>query len=125
MAPTFGGNPLATAVGAAVLDVVTQDGFLDNVRTQALHLKQQLAHLKDAYPDVIEDIRGEGLMVGIKCKVPNTVFQAAALDAKLLVIGAGDNVVRLLPPLVVTQHDIKEAADKLERACRALTKSVA
>ncbi len=114
---TFGGNPLATAVGAAVIDVVTADGFMDNVKRQALGLKQALAALKDTYPDVIEDIRGEGLMMGIKCKVKNTDFQAAALDQKLLVIGAGDNVVRLVPPLVITDADVREAATKLDRAC--------
>lgn len=114
---TFGGNPLATAVGNAVLDVVMTDGFLDNVQKQALALKQKLAALKDTYPDVIDDIRGVGLMMGIKCKVKNTDFQAAALAQKLLVIGAGDNVVRLLPPLIVTDADVNEAVRKLEKTC--------
>jgi acetylornithine/N-succinyldiaminopimelate aminotransferase len=117
---TFGGNPLATAVGAAVVDVITADGFLDNVQQQAIYLKQRLAQLKDEHPKVIEDIRGEGLMMGIKCKIPNTSFQAAALKQKLLVIGAGDNVVRLLPPLVITRKDVDEAVDKLDRAARAV-----
>ncbi len=117
---TFGGNPLATAVGAAVIDVVTADGFMQNVRDQAIYLKQRLAQLKDEHPNVIEAVRGEGLMMGIKCKVPNTMFQAAALKEKLLIIGAGDNVVRLLPPLVVTRNDVDEAVDKLERAARAV-----
>ncbi len=118
---TYGGNPLATAVGSAVIDVVTADGFLDNVQKQALLLKQKLAALKDMYPDVIEDIRGQGLMMGIKCKVANTAFVAAVIAEKMLVIGAGDNVVRLLPPLVVTEADVTEAVKKLERACKALT----
>jgi acetylornithine/N-succinyldiaminopimelate aminotransferase len=122
---TFGGNPLATAVGNAVLDVVLAPGFLDGVGKRALHLKQKLAWLKDAHPAVIEDIRGEGLMLGIKCKVPNTALQAAALDQKLLTIGAGDNVVRLLPPLVVTDADIDEAVARLDRACAALDKKAA
>jgi acetylornithine/N-succinyldiaminopimelate aminotransferase len=117
---TFGGNPLATAVGNAVLDVVLAPGFLDNVQQRALSLKQKLAQLKDAYPDVIADVRGSGLMVGIKCKVPNTEFQKAALDQHLLTIGAGDNVVRLLPPLVVTEDDVAEAVARLDRACRSL-----
>ncbi len=117
---TFGGNPLATAVGNAVLDVVLADGFLDNVLQRSLNLKQKLAQLKDSYPAVIEDIRGQGLMMGIKCRVPNTEFQTAALDHKLLTIAAGDNVVRLLPPLVVTDSDIAEAVSKLEMTCRAL-----
>jgi acetylornithine/N-succinyldiaminopimelate aminotransferase len=117
---TFGGNPLATAVGSAVMDVVTAEGFLDNVQRQALLLKQKLAALKDAYPDVIEEIRGQGLMMGIKCKVPNTSLVAAALVENLLVLAAGDNVVRLLPPLVVVDADIAEAVHKLEKACKAV-----
>ncbi len=122
---TFGGNPLATAVGQAVLDVVLAEGFLANVRDTALYLKQKLAALKDAHPTVIEDIRGEGLMVGIKCKVANTALQSAALAEKLLTIGAGDNVVRLLPPLVITRDDINEAIAKLDNACRSLAAKAA
>ena len=121
---TFGGNPLATAVGAAVLDVVLADGFLDHVKDTALYLKQKLAGLKDAHPRVIEDVRGEGLMLGIKCKVPNTALQAAALERRLLTIGAGDNVVRLLPPLIITRADVDEALDKLDQACRAITPAI-
>ena len=117
---TFGGNPLATAVGNAVLDVVLAPGFLDGVRQRALRLKQKLAGLKDAHPEIIEDIRGLGLMLGIKCRVPNTALQAAAMDQHLLTIGAGDNVLRLLPPLVVTDADIDDAVNRLDRACRAL-----
>jgi acetylornithine/N-succinyldiaminopimelate aminotransferase len=117
---TFGGNPLATAVGNAVLDVVLGDGFLDNVLQRALGLKQKLARLKDEHPTIIEDIRGSGLMMGIKCKVPNTEFQAMALEHKLLTIAAGDNVIRLLPPLIVSDDDISEAVHKLEMTCRSL-----
>jgi acetylornithine/N-succinyldiaminopimelate aminotransferase len=119
---TFGGNPLATAVGNAVLDVVLEEGFLDNVLRQSINLKQKLERLKDQHPTVIEEIRGSGLMMGIKCKVPNTAFQKAALDEKILVIGAGDNVVRLLPPLIVTDADVTEAVNKLEAVCVALEK---
>jgi acetylornithine/N-succinyldiaminopimelate aminotransferase len=118
---TFGGNPLATAVGNAVLDVVLAPGFLEGVQKRALAMKQKLAWLKDAHPDVIEEIRGTGLMMGIKCKVPNTAFQASALEQHLLVIGAGDNVVRLLPPLVVTEADIADAINRLDRACTTLS----
>ncbi len=117
---TFGGNPLATAVGNAVLDVVLADGFLANVQKQALNLKQGLARLKDLHPSIIEDIRGQGLMMGIKTKVLNTDFVKAALGQHMLVIGAGDNVVRLLPPLVVSDADVSEAIKKLEAACVAL-----
>ena len=120
---TFGGNPLATAVGNAVLDVVLENGFLDNVLRQSINLKQKLERLKDQHPTIIEEIRGSGLMMGIKCKVPNTALQKAALDEKLLIIGAGDNVLRLLPPLIVTDADVTEAVNRLERACVALEKA--
>jgi acetylornithine/N-succinyldiaminopimelate aminotransferase len=120
---TFGGNPLGTAVGNAVLDVILADGFLDNVLRQSINLKQKLERLKDQHPTIIEDVRGSGLMMGIKCKVANTALQKAALDEKLLIIGAGDNVVRLLPPLIVTDADVTEAVNKLERACIALEKA--
>jgi acetylornithine/N-succinyldiaminopimelate aminotransferase len=117
---TYGGNPLATAVGNAVLDVVLADGFLDNVQARALSLKQKLARLKDEHPQVIEEIRGEGLMIGIKCKVPNTDYIAAALKEKLLTIGAGENVMRLLPPLIATEADVAEAVAKLDRAAKRI-----
>ncbi len=117
---TYGGNPLATAVGNAVLDIVLEPGFLDNVRQRSLVLKQKLAALKDEHPGVIEEVRGQGLLMGLKCRVPNTELQAAAMDQHLLTIGAGDNVLRLLPPLVVTDADIAEAVEKLDRACRSL-----
>ena len=99
---TFGGNPLAMAVGNAVLDVVLAEGFLDNVRACGLKLGQRLARLKDEHPAVIEEIRGQGLMAGIKCRVKNSDLIAACHDQHLLTIAAGDNVVRLLPPLIVT-----------------------
>lgn len=117
---TYGGNPLATAVGNAVLDVVLADGFLDNVLQRSLVLKQKLARLKDEHPAIIEDIRGVGLMMGIKCKTPNADFQATALEHRLLTIAAGDNVIRLLPPLVVSDEEIGEAVNKLDATCRTL-----
>lgn len=117
---TFGGNPLGTAVANAVLDVILAPGFLEGVQQRALTLKQKLASLKDRHPSVIAEVRGEGLMMGLKCRVPNTALQQAALDQHLLTIGAGDNVVRLLPPLIVTDADIAEAVDRLDRACQAL-----
>jgi acetylornithine/N-succinyldiaminopimelate aminotransferase len=117
---TFGGNPLATAVGNAVLDVVLASGFLENVRQRALMLKQKLARLKDEHPYVIEEVRGLGLMMGLKCRLPNTELQAAAMEQHLLTITAGDNVLRLLPPLVVSDADIGDAVARLDRACRAL-----
>jgi acetylornithine/N-succinyldiaminopimelate aminotransferase len=119
---TFGGNPLAMAVGNAVLDVVLGDGFLDRVKQSGILLRQKLAQLKDEHSEIIDEVRGDGLMMGLKCKVPNTELIDACLGQKLLTIGAGDNVVRLLPPLVVTADDISEGVARIDRACRALAK---
>jgi acetylornithine/N-succinyldiaminopimelate aminotransferase len=119
---TFGGNPLATAVGNAVLDVVLGEGFLDNVLRQSINLKQKIERLKDMHPTIIEEVRGEGLMMGLKVKPMNTDFVKAAMDQHLLVLAAGDNVVRLLPPLIVNDADVNEAVNKLESACVALEK---
>jgi len=117
---TFGGNPLAMAVGNAVLDVVLDEGFLERVQQAALGLKQKLAGLADAHPTVIEEVRGVGLLIGLKAKVPNTDLIKAAMDEKLLTIGAGDNVVRLLPPLIITDAEIDEAVASLAAACATL-----
>ena len=120
---TFGGNPLAMAVGNAVLDVVLADGFLDHVQRVGLVLKQKLAGLKDRHPQVFSEIRGEGLMLGLKLGVLNTDFAAAARSEHLLVIPAGDNVVRLLPPLIVTEADVAAAVERLEATASALATS--
>jgi acetylornithine/N-succinyldiaminopimelate aminotransferase len=117
---TFGGNPLAMAVGNAVLDVVLADGFLDHVNALSISFKQKLAAFADSHPRVIEGVRGEGLLTGIKTRVPNTEFQAAARAAGLLSVGAGDNVVRLIPPLTITEADLTEAMNRLERAAQAI-----
>ncbi|WP_120277918.1 aspartate aminotransferase family protein [Rhizobium sp. AG855] len=113
---TYGGNPLAMAVGNAVLDVVMAEGFLDHVRDVALVFRQGLASLGDRYPDVIEEVRGEGLMLGMKAKVPNTELLMAMRDEHLLGVPAGDNVIRLLPPLTVTAAEAREGIARIERA---------
>ena len=118
---TYGGNPLAMAVGNAVLDVVLADGFLQHVRDVALVFRQGLASIKDRFPDVIEEIRGEGLMIGIKAKVPAADLLAAIRAEKLLGVMAGDNVVRLLPPLVTTAEDAREGLARLEKATETLS----
>ncbi|MBN7758330.1 aspartate aminotransferase family protein [Nitratireductor aquimarinus] len=117
---TFGGNPLAMAVGNAVLDVVLEDGFLENIAARGLQLKQGLAAVADEFPDVIEGIRGEGLMIGIKCKVQNLRLLDALRDQKMLVVPAGDNVLRLLPPLIVTEDEIREAVKRIHDAAAAV-----
>jgi acetylornithine/N-succinyldiaminopimelate aminotransferase len=117
---TFGGNPLAMAVANAVLDVVLADGFLDHVAGMGSRLKQRLAPIADEHDEIIEDVRGHGLMLGLKCKVPNQKLLAALRAEKLLTVQAGDNVVRFLPPLIVTEAEIGEACAKLDAACVAL-----
>lgn len=113
---TFGGNPLATAVGNAVLDAVLEPGFLDDVRQKTLRLKQALAAVQDRHPDLVEEVRGEGLLTGLKLKVAPPDVIKAAIAEKLLVAGASGNVVRLLPPLNVSDEEIVEATERLSRA---------
>jgi acetylornithine/N-succinyldiaminopimelate aminotransferase len=122
---TFGGNPLAMAVGNAVLDVILAPGFIEQVQRTALRLRQSLAQLKDQHPQVIEEIRGEGLMLGLKLKTPNTDFVAEARAAGLLVVAAGDNVVRLLPPLIIGESEVAEAVARLDKAAGAVEAELA
>jgi len=116
---TFGGNPLAMAIANAVLDVVLAPGFLDNVARLGLNAKQKLAALADAHPEIIEEVRGEGLMIGLKLRVPPNDFAALARAQHLLSIPAGDHVLRLLPPLTVSDAELDEAVKRLDAACVA------
>jgi acetylornithine/N-succinyldiaminopimelate aminotransferase len=118
---TFGGNPLAMAVGNAVLDVVLEHGFLEDVSRKALLMKQGLAAIADEYPDIIEEVRGAGLLLGIKCRVANTKMMAALRDEKMLAVTAGDNVVRLLPPLTVSDDEIRDACARIRAAAGRLS----
>lgn len=118
---TFGGNPLATAVGYAVLGAVLEPGFLEGVQQKALRMKQALASIKDSHPDLVEEVRGQGLLTGIKVKVQPADVVKAAIAEKLLVVGASDNVVRLLPPLNIADEEIAEAAQRLSRALDRLS----
>lgn len=122
---TFGGNPLAMAVGNAVLDVVLEDGFLDEVSRKALLLKQGLGAVADEFPDVVEDIRGVGLMLGLKCSMPNVKVNTAFRDQHLLTVTAGENVIRLLPPLNVSDAEIHEALTRIHKAAKALSETIA
>ena len=115
---TYGGNPLAMAVGNAVLDLVLEESFLDHVRNMGILFKQRLAELKDTYPRVIAEVRGEGLLLGLRAQGPAAELVTALRAEGLLVPGAGDNVVRLLPPLIVTDAEISIACDKIAAACR-------
>jgi len=122
---TFGGNPLAVAVGNAVLDAVLEPGFLDHVVAVSLRFKQELARIKDEFADAVEEVRGSGLLTGIKVKPPAGEVVAACTAEKLLTVGAGDNVVRLLPPLNVTEAEIVEATRRLAAALRRVSKPAA
>lgn len=122
---TFGGNPLAMAVAGEVLSIVTEPGFLDSVRQRALRLKQSLAGIKDLFPDLVEEVRGDGLLTGLKFKasVQASDVVKAALAEKLLLVGAGENTVRILPPLNVGDDEIADGADRLQRALKRVSKT--
>jgi len=114
---TFGGNPLATAVGNTVLDAVLEAGFLEAVQGKALRLKQILAGIADQHADLVEAVRGQGLIIGLKLKnVQVADLVKASVNENLLVVGAADNVVRLLPPLNIKDEEIAEAGERLSRA---------
>ena len=118
---TFGGNPLAVAAASAVLDVMLKPGFFEHVQKMSLLLKQKLASVVDRYPNVLSEVRGEGLLIGVKAVVPSADLVTALRAQKLLTVGAGDNVVRFLPPLIVTEAELEESVGMLERACVALS----
>jgi acetylornithine/N-succinyldiaminopimelate aminotransferase len=120
---TYGGGPLATAVGNAVLDVLLAPGFFERVARVGSDLKQKLAQVQDTHADVIEEVRGEGLLLGLKIRAPhqNTTFVEAARDAGLIVIPAGENTVRLLPPLIIGSDEVDEGCERLSGACARMT----
>lgn len=120
---TYGGNPLAMAVGNAVLDVILEPGFLPHVNDVALVLRQGLASLKDRYPDLVSDVRGSGLMLGIKCAKSNADLVLAMRNEHILGVPAGDNVVRLLPPLIVTAEEARDALSRIEAALEMLSRN--
>ena len=113
---TYGGNPLACAVGCAVMDVVSTPEFLDAVNRKAGMLRQKLEGLVAAHPDVFEGVRGAGLMLGLKCKAVNADVVRAGYDNEVITVPAADNVVRLLPPLTISEDEIAEAVARLDAA---------
>ena len=120
---TYAGNPLAMAAGNAVLDVILEDGFLDAVALKALRFKQSLASLVDRFPDVFEEIRGTGLLLGLKCNAPNSDVVNALYQEQMLTVPAGDNVIRLLPPLNITDEEISISLQRLETAAEKVSSS--
>jgi acetylornithine/N-succinyldiaminopimelate aminotransferase len=120
---TFGGNPLAMSAANAVLDVMLEPGFLDRVRRTALFFKQRLAEIKDHHPSIIAEVRGEGLLIGLRALVPAGELVDALRDEKMIAVSAGDNVVRLLPPLIASEQEIAEGILRLDRACARLERA--
>ena len=117
---TFGGNPLAMAVANAVLDVVLADGFLPRVAEIAGLLRARLEALVARHPDVLTEVRGAGLLLGLRCQVANTDVLDAVRAEGLLAVTAGDNVLRLAPPLIIDESHVEEAVDILDRVCGEL-----
>ena len=115
---TFGGNPLAMSAANAVLDVILADGFLDQVQARSDNLREQLTAVVTSYPTVLEELRGGGLLLGVKCKVPNMDMVNGMIAKGLLTVAAGDNVVRFIPPLIIEDSHIAEACAILEETCR-------
>jgi acetylornithine/N-succinyldiaminopimelate aminotransferase len=115
---TYGGNPLAMAVANTALEMALEPDFLPHVEQIANYMQQQMGRLLADHPTVFAEVRGQGLLLGLKLKVPNTEFVTAARRSGLLVVGAGDNVIRLLPPLIITEEHVREAMEKLSAAAK-------
>ena len=122
---TYGGNPLACAVGCAVMEIVANPAFLAEVNRKAGLLRQKLEGLVAAHPDVFVAVRGSGLMLGLKCKATNTDIVKAGYDHGVLTVPAADNVIRLLPPLTITDEEIGQAVVRLDAAALQMQSEVA
>ncbi|HTZ00736.1 MAG TPA: aspartate aminotransferase family protein [Xanthobacteraceae bacterium] len=120
---TFGGNPLAMSAVNATLDVMLKDGFFDHVNRIGLLFKQRLAEIKDRYPSLVAEVRGEGLLVGLRMHVPAPELVDATRSENMLTVGAGDNVVRLLPPLIISEAEMAEGVARLDRALARLERA--
>ena len=118
---TFGGNPLAMAVGNAVLDVLFEKNFFKNVQEKGEYFHQSFSELKEKYPRIIGEIRGVGLMIGIKMLVDNTEFMNKLTNHKMLTIKAEENVIRIFPPLIVSNNELDEAINKIEIVCKEMS----
>ena len=118
---TFGGNPLAMSVGNAVLDIIFSKNFLENVKQKGEYFDQGLNKMKDKYPKIIAEIRGVGLIKGLKMLVDNTEFIKKLMNNKMLAIKAEENVIRLFPPLIVSNKELDEAINKIEAVCKEMS----
>ena len=117
---TFGGNPLAMSVGNAVLDIIFGRNFLENVKQKGKYFDQGLSKMKDKYPKIIAEIRGAGLIKGVKLQVDNTEFIKNLMKHKMLAIKAEENVTRLFPPLIVNNKELDEAIEKIDKVCAGM-----
>lgn len=122
---TYGGNPMASAIGAAVTQIIADDAFLQEVRRKSGALRQSLEGLVAAHPQVFEEVRGSGLMLGLKCRVPNADVINAGYSEEILTVPAADNVIRILPPLTISDAEIAEAIARLDKAASAITTKAA
>jgi acetylornithine/N-succinyldiaminopimelate aminotransferase len=116
---TYGGNPLAMAVGLAAFAELSRPETLANVRAIAGYFTQGLKGLQDRFPDIILEVRGKGLLIGLRLAPNNRQFMELAREQRLLVAGGGDNCIRLLPSLLMTPAEAREAVQRLERTCEA------
>ena len=121
---TYGGNPLACAVGLEVLRIISDEGFLEQVRARSGLLRQRLESIADSYPDVFSEVRGSGLMLGLVCKIKNLDVIDAGYDESVLTVPAGGNVVRLLPPLNVSEAELDEGCARIDRAAAKLSEGL-
>ena len=118
---TFGGSPMACSVGNAVLDIIFEKDFLSNVKQKGEYFDQGLNKIKEEYPKIIGEIRGVGLIKGLKMLVDNDEFIKKLMNHKMLTIKASENVIRLFPPLIVNNNELEEAIDKIEKVCKAMS----
>ena len=118
---TFGGNPLAMSVGNAVLDIIFEKNFLNEVKQKGKYFDETLIKIKEKYPKIIGEVRGLGLIKGLKMHVDNNKFIKKLMDHKMLAIKAEENVIRLFPPLIVSNKEIDEAISKIDKACNEMS----
>ena len=115
---TFGGNPLAMAVGNAVLDILFEKDFLNNVKKKGEYFDHALNKIKGKYPKIIGEVRGVGLIKGLRMLVDNVEFIKKLMDHKILTVKAEENVIRLFPPLIVNNNELDEAIERIEKVCQ-------
>ena len=118
---TFGGNPLAMAVGNAVLDIIFEKDFLKNLKEKGKYFDKGLNRIKDKYPKIIGEIRGVGLIKGLKMLVDNIEFMKKLMNHKMLTVKAEENVIRLFPSLIVSNNELDEATNKIEKVCKEMS----